>query len=93
MLTTDLEHPTLPNDSLLGALKYPPLQRWSDWGGASRIIGDAWARYVVGYLEPLVGGSIDLWESRGTLRALIPLDLDSPLKEALPRRVRIPDFC
>lgn len=92
MLTTDLEHPTLPTGSLLGALKYPPLQRWSDRGGASRIIGDAWARYVVGYLEPLVGGPIDLWEGRGTLRALIPLDLDSSLKGTLPRRVRIPDL-
>ncbi|MDW8058906.1 MAG: hypothetical protein RMK01_02395 [Thermomicrobium sp.] len=92
MLRGDLEHPKLPTSSLLSALDYPPLRQWSDRGGASRALGEAWASFVRGYLERAGAGPVD-WSGRGgTLVAVTSLDVDRERWGRIPRRVRVPDF-
>ncbi len=88
----DLEHESLPTGSLLSALQYPVLRQWSDRGGASQSIGEAWATLVWRRLGAAVGQTVEWYRYRGTLSALLPLDYDREAARTLPRRVRVPDF-
>ncbi len=88
----DLEHESLPTGSLLSALQYPVLRQWSDRGGASQSIGEAWANLVWRRLGAAVGQTVEWYRYRGTLGALLPLDYDRGATRTLPRRVRVPDF-
>jgi len=88
----DIQHEAFPHGSLFAALHYPPLQQWSDRGGASRLIGEAWAERVRRWLETTVGTRVSWCGYTGTVRALVLLDFDRSRLPPIPRRVRVPDF-
>ncbi len=92
MLERDLAHDALPTGSLLSTLRLPALQRWSDRGGASRAIGDAWATLVWRTVRQSVGRPIDWCDRRGMLVGIVALDFDRGALPPIPRGLRVPDF-
>lgn len=90
----DVRDPRLPGNSLLDAIFNRRLMSWSDRGGASMLLGSAWADHCRVYLHSIIGQ--EARASDGTsfeLRSVLRLDDDPQVeREANLNQLENPDF-
>ena len=90
----NVRDPKLPGNSLIDALFNRRLMSWSDRGGASMLLGDAWARHCQTHLEEAVGAPTRVPGGESfRLHTVLRLD-DNPEveREANLNQLSNPDF-
>ncbi|CAN5705458.1 hypothetical protein BH23CHL2_BH23CHL2_13130 [soil metagenome] len=90
----DVRDAKLPGNSLLDAIFNRRLMSWSDRGGASMLLGDAWAEHCRRYLVSIIGQNVPVpGGSSFALRSVLRLD-DNPTveREANLNQLENPDF-
>ena len=90
----DVRDARLPGNSLIDAIFNRRLMSWSDRGGASMLLGSAWADHCRGYLHSIIGQDVRVPDgSSFELRSVLRLD-DDPLveREANLNQLENPDF-
>lgn len=90
----NVRDPKLPGSSLIEAIFNRRLMSWSDRGGASMLLGDAWAHHCQNYLAASIGRDAPVPNGESfRLRTVLRLDENPAVeREANLNQLTNPDF-